>query len=178
MSDLNERFLSARRKIIGAAWPDLNPQQRKAVEATEGPLLILAGAGSGKTTVLIRRIAALLKFGRAADSEELPFEVTEADVELVERFALLHSPEDREQAEGLCALDVPAPWQIIAITFTNKAADELVARLERMLGPEAADVWASTFHSACVRILRRYVQVLGLFGKDFTIYDTDDSKDV
>ena len=176
MSDLNERFLSARRKIIDAAWPDLNPQQLKAVKATEGPLLILAGAGSGKTTVLIRRIASLLKFGRAADSDDVPFDVTEEDVELVERYARLHSPEDRERAEGLCALDVPAPWQIIAITFTNKAADELVSRLEKMLGPEAADVWASTFHSACVRILRRYVQVLGLFGRDFTIYDTADSQ--
>ena len=176
MSDWNERFVSARRKIINAAWPDLNPQQQKAVAATEGPLLILAGAGSGKTTVLIRRIASLLKFGRASDSEEVPFDVTEEDVGFLERYARLRSPEDKERAEGLCALDVPAPWQIIAITFTNKAADELVSRLERMLGPDAADVWASTFHSACVRILRRHVQVLGLFGRDFTIYDTADSQ--
>ncbi len=176
MSDWNERFVSARRKIINEAWPDLNPQQQKAVAATEGPLLILAGAGSGKTTVLIRRIASLLKFGRAADSEEVPFDVTEEDVRFLERYARLRSPEDKERAEGLCALDVPAPWQIIAITFTNKAADELVSRLERMLGPDAADVWASTFHSACVRILRRHVQVLGLFGRDFTIYDTADSQ--
>ena len=131
MSDWNERFVSARRKIINEAWPDLNPQQQKAVAATEGPLLILAGAGSGKTTVLIRRIASLLKFGRAADSEEVPFDVTEEDVEFLERYARLRSPEDKERAEGLCALDVPAPWQIIAITFTNKAADELVSRLER-----------------------------------------------
>ena len=176
MSDWNERFVSARRKIINEAWPDLNPQQQKAVAATEGPLLILAGAGSGKTTVLIRRIASLLKFGRASDSEEVPFDVTEEDVLFLERYARLRSPEDKERAEGLCALDVPAPWQIIAITFTNKAADELVSRLERMLGPDAADVWASTFHSACVRILRRHVQVLGLFGRDFTIYDTADSQ--
>ncbi len=176
MSDLHTRFIEARRKIIDLTWSDLNPQQRKAVEATEGPLLILAGAGSGKTTVLIRRIASLLKFGRAADSEDVPFPVSEEDAEFLERYARLRSPEDRERAEGLCALDVPAPWQIIAITFTNKAADELVSRLERMLGPEAADVWASTFHSACVRILRKHVQLLGLFGRDFTIYDTADSQ--
>ncbi len=176
MSDLKERFLTARAKVIDGCWPDLNPEQKKAVQATEGPLLILAGAGSGKTTVLIRRIAALLKFGRAADSEELPPGVTEADAELLERYALLRSPEDRERAEALCALDPAAPWQIIAITFTNKAADELVARLERMLGPEAEDVWASTFHSACVRILRKNVHQLGLFGRDFTIYDTADSQ--
>ena len=176
MSDLTKRFVEARRKIIDGTWSDLNPQQLQAVEATEGPLLILAGAGSGKTTVLIRRIASLLKFGRAADSEEVPFDVTEEDAEFLERYARLRSPEDRERAEGLCALDVPAPWQIIAITFTNKAADELVARLEKMLGPDAADVWASTFHSACVRILRKHVQILGLFGRDFTIYDTADSQ--
>ena len=176
MSDLHTRFIEARRKIIDLTWSDLNPQQRKAVEATEGPLLILAGAGSGKTTVLIRRIASLLKFGRASDSEDVPFPVSEEDAEFLERYVRLRSPEDRERAEGLCALDVPAPWQIIAITFTNKAADELVSRLERMLGPEAADVWASTFHSACVRILRKHVQLLGLFGRDFTIYDTADSQ--
>ena len=176
MSDWKERYIAARRKIIDGTWNDLNPQQREAVEATEGPLLILAGAGSGKTTVLIRRIASLLKFGRAADSAELPAGAAEADAEFLERYARLRSPEDREKAEQLCALDVPAPWQIIAITFTNKAADELVARLERMLGPDAADVWASTFHSACVRILRKNVQVLGLFGRDFTIYDTADSQ--
>ncbi len=176
MSDWKERFVSARRKIIDESWSDLNERQRQAVLATEGPLLILAGAGSGKTTVLIRRIASLLKFGRAADAQELPAGASEEDAAFLERYARLHSPEDREQAEQLCALDAPAPWQIIAITFTNKAADELVARLERMLGPEAAEVWASTFHSACVRILRKNVQALGLFGRDFTIYDTADSQ--
>jgi len=176
MSDINERFLSARQKVIDAAFAKLNPQQRKAVRATEGPLLILAGAGSGKTTVLINRIAAILKFGRAADSELVPAGVTEADAEFLERYAAMKSPEDREEAEKLSALDPAAPWQIIAITFTNKAADELKERLERMLGPEASDVWASTFHSACVRILRRSVTDLGIFGKDFTIYDTADSQ--
>ena len=176
MGDWKERFINARLRIIDGSWPDLNPEQRKAAEATEGPLLILAGAGSGKTTVLINRIAGLLKFGRAADCRELPPGVTEEDADFLERYAVLRSPEDREKAENLCALDPAAPWQILAITFTNKAADELKARLERMLGPDAADVWASTFHSACVRILRKNVQQLGLFGRDFTIYDTADSQ--
>ena len=176
MSDWKERFVEARRKIIDETWPDLNPEQRKAVAAAEGPLLILAGAGSGKTTVLIRRIACLLKFGIAADSDALPPGASEEDAEFLERYARLRSPEDRERAEALCALEPAAPWQIIAITFTNKAADELVARLERMLGPDAVDVWASTFHSACVRILRKNVQYLGLFGRDFAIYDTADSQ--
>ena len=92
---------------------------------------------------------------------------------------LFRSPdkEKRLQADRLCALDPAAPWTIIAITFTNKAAGELKARLERMLGPSARDVWASTFHSACVRILRRDIEKLG-FPSSFTIYDTDDSQRV
>ena len=77
----------------------------------------------------------------------------------------------------LCAVDVPPPWEIIAITFTNKAAGELKERLAARLGAMANDVWASTFHSACVRILRRDIDRIG-FDKDFTIYDTDDAKRV
>lgn len=176
MSDWKADFIQARRKIIGGSYPSLNEMQREAVMTTEGPLLILAGAGSGKTTVLINRIASLMKFGRAAESKELPAGASEADAAFLRQYALLRSPEDREKAERLCALEPALPWQIMAITFTNKAADELKARLEKMLGPEGNDVWASTFHSACVRILRKNVDCLGLFGKDFTIYDTADSQ--
>ena len=176
MSDWKVKYISARKRIIEDSWLSLNPEQRKAVMAADGPLLILAGAGSGKTTVLIHRIASLMKFGRAADTDALPPGATEEDAAFLERYARLRSPEDREKAEALCALEPAAPWQIIAITFTNKAADELVARLERMLGAEAGDVWASTFHSACVRILRKNVHYLGLYGRDFTIYDTSDSQ--
>ena len=176
MSDWKADFIQARRKIISGNYPHLNEMQREAVMTTEGPLLILAGAGSGKTTVLINRIAALMKFGKAAESDALPAGVSEADAAFLKQYAMLRSPEDKEKAEQLCALEPALPWQIMAITFTNKAADELKARLEKMLGPEGNDVWASTFHSACVRILRKNVDCLGLFGKDFTIYDTADSQ--
>ena len=176
MDAFTTRFLSARRAVIAQTLQDLNPQQREAAMAAEGPLLILAGAGSGKTTVLIRRIACLLRFGRAADTEEIPAQVTREDLEFLERYVRLNSPEDRERAEKLCALDPALPWQIIAITFTNKAAGELTERLEKMLGPEAGDVWTSTFHSACLRLLRRNKDKLGLNGEDFTIYDTADSQ--
>ena len=155
MDTFTTRFLAARRAVIDMSLSDLNPQQRQAAEAADGPLLILAGAGSGKTTVLIRRIACLLRFGRAADSEEIPPEATKEDLEFLERYVRLQSPEDRERAEALCALDPAMPWQILAITFTNKAAGELTSRLEKLLGTEAGDLWTSTFHSACVRILRR-----------------------
>ena len=168
MTDFNRRFLEARRAVIRADFQQLNDRQQEAVLATEGPLLILAGAGSGKTTVLIHRVANLLRYGRAADSDELPDGADEAMLAALESGG--------ERARFAAALDPVEPWRILAITFTNKAADELKNRLERMLGPEAADdIWACTFHSACVRILRRDAERLG-FPSNFTIYDTSDSQ--
>ena len=164
--DFEKRYTDARRKLIESDFASLNPMQRKAVMATEGPLLILAGAGSGKTTVLINRIANLLRYGIAGDTDELPANACEEDI------AVMLS--GGEAARRIAALDPVEPWRILAITFTNKAADELKSRLEKMLGPKAADIWASTFHSACVRILRRDAEHLG-FPKSFTIYDTSDS---
>ena len=140
---------------------------------TEGPLLLLAGAGSGKTTVLINRVANLMRYGRGSDSPEVPQWVTEEDLDFLETYARTGEG-DRLRMEELCSLDPAAPWTILAITFTNKAAGELKERLGAMLGPQAEDVWASTFHSACVRILRRDIERLG-FASSFTIYDTDDS---
>ena len=171
------RFCRARRRAIAREFARLNSEQQQAVLATEGPLLLLAGAGSGKTTVLINRIANLVKYGRGSDSEEVPEWVTAIDLDFLERYAAgtqPPTPEDKERQERLCRLEPAAPWTILAITFTNKAAGELKDRLSAMLGPEAEDVWASTFHSACVRILRRDIDRLG-FASSFTIYDTDDS---
>ena len=113
----------------------LNPQQQEAVECTEGPLLIIAGAGSGKTRVLTQRIAYL---------------ITEKQVN---------------------------PWNILAITFTNKAAGEMRDRVDQLADVNGGSVWVSTFHSTCVRILRRYIDRLG-YDTNFTIYDTDDQKHV
>jgi len=112
---------------------DLNPVQQKAVLETEGPLLVFAGAGSGKTRVLTYRIAYLI------------------------------------QEKGV------APWNILAVTFTNKAADEMRERVERLLGKSAKGTWVSTFHSACARILRRHIEPLG-FQRNFVIYDEQDQE--
>lgn len=120
---------------IHDALDTLNPMQREAAVHTEGPLLILAGAGSGKTRVLTHRIAYLM------------------------------------EEKGV------NPWNILAITFTNKAASEMRERVNKIAGMGAESVWVSTFHSACVRILRRHIEVLG-FGSNFTIYDADDQKTV
>ena len=114
-------------------YDTLNTQQKEAVFHTEGPVLILAGAGSGKTRVLTHRIVYLI------------------------------------EEKGV------NPWNIMAITFTNKAAGELKARIGTVLGENASEVWASTFHSTCARMLRRDADRLG-FSKNYTIYDSDDSR--
>ncbi|MBR3570368.1 MAG: UvrD-helicase domain-containing protein [Oscillibacter sp.] len=177
MSDFEERYRAARRRVIETDLRRLNPMQRKAAMTTEGPLLLLAGAGSGKTTVLIQRVYTLLTYGRGADADEIPEWAATDDLEFLEAFPEQPDEAQFERARRLCAVDPPRPWEIIAITFTNKAAGELKERLAARLGEAGNDVWASTFHSACVRILRRYIERIG-FERDFTIYDTDDSQRV
>ena len=167
-------FASLRRAAIALDYPNLNPEQLQAVLTTQGPLLLLAGAGSGKTTVLIHRVSNLIRYGQGSDSTEVPGWVTEEDLNFLRGYVDHPTPEGKEYAARLCELDPAPPWTILAITFTNKAAGELKDRLERVLGPQALDIWASTFHSACVRILRRDIERLG-FPSSFTIYDTDDS---
>ena len=169
------RFLASRKRYIANQFQNLNDMQQKAVLSTEGPLLLLAGAGSGKTTVLINRVANLLRFGRGSDCFEVPDTVTEEDVIFLENLTEPISDYDRSRADYLCAVEPPAPWSVLAITFTNKAASELKDRLIAMLGQEAQDVWAMTFHAACCRILRKDIDRLGYSGS-FTIYDTADSE--
>ncbi len=175
--NFESRFITARRNYIAAQFSELNEMQRQAVLTTEGPLLLLAGAGSGKTTVLINRIANLIRFGCGSDTELIPDTVTEEDLLFLENLTKPFSDFDRRRADALCAVEPALPWSIIAITFTNKAANELKERLNRILDAGAEDVWAMTFHSACCRILRRNIERLGYTGH-FTIYDTSDSERV
>ena len=174
---LDSRFLSARRRYIAAQFAQLNNMQQEAVLTTEGPLLLLAGAGSGKTTVLINRIANIMRFGRGSDCNEIPDTVTEEDVDFLESLGEDLSEYDRWHADNLCAVEPAVPWSIIAITFTNKAANELKDRLTTLLGEGAQDIWAMTFHSACCRILRRDIERMG-YTRSFTIYDSSDSERV
>ena len=173
--NLDMRFLNARQAYIRRQFQELNDMQQKAVLTTEGPLLLLAGAGSGKTTVLINRIANIMRFGRGSDSNEIPDTVTEEDVVFLESLGEDIGEYDRWRADNLCAVERAVPWSIMAITFTNKAANELKERLSILLGPEAQDIWAMTFHSACCRILRRDIERMG-YTRSFTIYDTSDSE--
>ena len=173
--DFEKRFLEARKKYIASQFSQLNPMQREAVMTTEGPLLLLAGAGSGKTTVLINRIANIMRFGRGSDSNEIPDTVTEEDLEFLENLPDEMNEYEAWRADSLCAVGRAVPWSIMAITFTNKAANELKERLSVLLGPEAQDIWAMTFHSACCRILRRDIERMG-WTRSFTIYDSSDSE--
>ncbi len=175
--EMLSRFITARRSYIAKQFENLNPMQRQAAMTTDGALLLLAGAGSGKTTVLINRIANLIRFGSGSDSELVPDTVTEEDVAFLEGLQEPVSDFDRHRADFLCAVEPAAPWSIIAITFTNKAAGELKERLCAMLGPKGQDVWAMTFHSACCRILRRDAERVG-YSSQFTIYDSTDSERV
>ncbi|MGM9636512.1 MAG: ATP-dependent helicase [Eubacteriales bacterium] len=177
MSDNNQvelRFTRAKQALFDKHYSFLNDKQREAVYTVNNPLLVLAGAGSGKTTVLVHRIAHIIRYGNAY-YENKPG-ITEEDAVRLENAINLP---DEEIANLLSeyAVDPCPPWAMLTITFTNKAANEMKERLTKVIGEEtgAGEIWAGTFHSICVRLLRRYGENIGLSG-NFTIYDTDDSK--
>lgn len=168
-----KKYLLLKHKIFNILYDKMNDMQRKAVFNTEGPLLILAGAGSGKTTVLVNRIAYMLKYGNAFHSDFVPNNLTESDLVLMEQWANTGIVDEGEFIRILNSFTIN-PWNILAITFTNKAAKELKERLLHAIGDSASDIYAGTFHSICVRILRREISAIG-YDPKFTIYDTDDS---
>ena len=173
MSDINERFLSLRKQAIRKYFNRMNDRQFEGITAAKGPVLILAGAGSGKTTVLVNRIASLIKFGDAYNSDSVPPFLSEET--LAEAEGLVENGDFADS--GIFSVDAARPWEILAITFTNKAAGELKERIAVMLGDEALDVWAGTFHSVCGKMLRKFGDSIG-YTPHFTIYDTDDQKRV
>ena len=171
----DQEFFTLRRSIMQRDFSHLNSEQQKACFQATGPLLILAGAGSGKTTVIVNRIACLIKYGDAYHSNFVPH-LNDAQEKLLRDAA--SGGEIADEVADLIAHNRVRPWEILAITFTNKAAGELKERLQRRLGDSFGnDIWASTFHSACARILRRDCDRLG-YSTHFTIYDTDDSRRV
>lgn len=167
-------ILALRRAVLEKDFARMNDRQKQAVFTVNGPLLILAGAGSGKTTVLINRIANILRYGDAYNSTYLRDDLDENDIAACKAYIENGTPLTTETQEHL-SVSACAPWRIMAITFTNKAAGELKDRLCAMLGETANDIWASTFHSTCARILRRDGERIG-YSSHFTVYDTDDQR--
>ena len=161
------------KKLIEYEFRDMNGRQFEAVTTVNGPLLVLAGAGSGKTTVLVNRTAYLIKYGNAYLCDRAPI-LTDDEIKAAEDYITGKSD---YLPETSYAVNPPRDWEILAITFTNKAADELKARIKSKLGNLSDDIWAGTFHSICGRILRRFAEEIG-YTSSFTIYDTDDQKRV
>ncbi len=164
-------FALLRRKLIEKDFGTMNDRQFEAVTTVEGPLLVLAGAGSGKTTVLVNRIANLVRYGNGYHSDCVPY-YTPEDIAAAEGYL---NGESTVLPDRVFAVNAPRPWEILAITFTNKAAGELRDRINAKLGAGGEDLWAGTFHSICGKILRRNADRIG-FSSHFTIYDTDDQR--
>lgn len=173
MQAIKEEVLALRRKVMEKDFSRMNERQQQAVFTSQGPLLVLAGAGSGKTTVLVNRIASLIRYGTAYTSSFLQPGLTDEDLSDCESY--LSGAPLSDDVRGRLSVSACRPWRIMAITFTNKAAGELKERLCAMLGEDGSDIWASTFHASCARMLRRDGDRLG-FTSHFTIYDTDDSR--
>lgn len=175
MTEKQSRFEKAVKKYIINYFKGLNDMQIEAVLNIHGPLLILAGAGSGKTTVLVNRIKYMLKFGNAYYRDYGCADISDDNLKIVEMAANGEiSGDELLYAESLMKYEPISPYNILAITFTNKAANELKERISAVYDLSDNSLQASTFHSACVRILRRKIHVLG-YTNDFAIYDTEDS---
>ncbi len=177
MAFTNKQFFSLKKKLFDKYYSTLNEKQREAVYTTEGPLLVLAGAGSGKTTVLVRRIVHILEFGAAMDSDFVPENLPDNFEEQCNKVLASDDADTLHDFLLNFAVSSCPPWAVLAITFTNKAAKEIKNRLAAAFenSTVADDIWAGTFHSVCMRILRTHISLLG-YKSGFSIYDTDDQK--
>lgn len=179
MTTWQQEFIQLRNTFIEAQYTHLNKAQREAVLNVHGPALVLAGAGSGKTTMLVNRIGHLIRFGPVYGTEVLPQKLTEDQVMNLVGW-MRENKEDltRQLPLAMARLlesEGVDPYKILAITFTNKAAKEMKERVQKRLDGRYDAMWLNTFHAACARILRKDIERLG-YGRNFVIYDTQDQK--
>ena len=172
MQNFAQNYIKLRREVIRKEFSSLNDMQFSAVTAIDGAVLVLAGAGSGKTTVLVNRIQNMIAFGNAYNSDLIPDDATENDVAEMQYYL-----DSKSTFLPDVSVNPVNPWNILAITFTNKAAEELKNRIIAKIGESGKDVTAGTFHSLCAKILRFDGNRLGYTSR-FTIYDDDDQKRV
>lgn len=171
--NLEKKFKELRAELLERSFSKMNSSQREAIFNVNGPVIVLAGAGSGKTTAIINRIAYMINYGDAYMSSDALTDVTEESVAKLEKAC--NEGHGAESVRDIIKHGEIKPWNILAITFTNKAANELKNRLSDALGEKSKDVWASTFHSMCSRILRMNADRLG-YSNHFAVYDDDDTK--
>jgi len=177
------RFLKAKRALFDKYYSFLNSEQREAIYTVNGPVLILAGAGSGKTTVLTNRVSHIMRYGNAYKSHIVHLDITNDDLEMLEDTINISDKMSKKELGAFleCFREEPCdPSNILAVTFTNKAANEIVERLKSIvdhpkLGDRADPIWVGTFHSICMRMLHSHGEILG-YRKCIGICDTDDSK--
>lgn len=172
-SSILKKYIKIKKKLLERRFSSMNENQQKAVFNVNGPVIVLAGAGSGKTTAIINRIVNMVDYGDAYTYEESDGEITEEKLNILENA--YNSGAGAESVKTIISRNAVAPWNILAITFTNKAAGELKERLSLALGSRGEKVWASTFHSLCSRILRIDADKLG-YSNHFVVYDEDDTK--
>lgn len=175
---VKNRYIELKRELFDTYYSFLNDEQRKAVYTVNGPLLILAGAGSGKTTVLVNRLSYLIKYGNAYFTEFVPEGISEKMLSTMELAKTLPKEDLGRFLLHFKELP-PAPWKVMAITFTNKAAGEIKERVKKAFGDDGSseEIWTGTFHSICMRFLRRWAGLVG-YSREFGICDTDDQKKV
>ncbi len=178
MSTIDKQYIEIKRQLFDKYYGFLNDEQRRAVFCVNGNLLVLAGAGSGKTTVLVNRIGFIIKYGNAYYSEYVPADINEEKIAKLKGALSFDRERLAKVLDEFCEGPCP-PWNVLAITFTKKAAEEIRVRLASTLGEgvDTSSIWAGTFHSVCVRIIRRYADFIG-YRADFSIYDTDNTKSV